>query len=76
MRKRCGRSTRSSPAGTREWNETSELGPSLSGDEPGKGKSFEDTVRDYLRHELMNQPQDVSDAVLQRAEELMRETQA
>jgi exonuclease SbcD len=39
----------------RDWKEVGELGPPLlPGEEPTRGASFEDTVRDYVRHELMN----------------------
>jgi exonuclease SbcD len=36
------------------------------------GRSFEDTVREYLTQELTNHPEDLRDAVLGRAEDLMR----
>jgi exonuclease SbcD len=39
-------------------------------------KSFEETVRDYLQQELINHPEDQRNAVLARAEALMREVQA
>jgi exonuclease SbcD len=57
----------------REWTESGELGPSLVVGEAGRGRSFEDTVRDYLRAELVNHPDAERDAVLARAEELMKE---
>jgi hypothetical protein len=44
--------------------------------EPVRTKSFEDTVRDYLTQELTNHPEALRDAVLARAEALMREVQA
>jgi DNA repair protein SbcD/Mre11 len=44
--------------------------------EPVRGKSFEETVRDYLKTELMNEPEALQKAVLERAEKLMREVQA
>jgi DNA repair protein SbcD/Mre11 len=59
----------------RHWDETNALGPQLTGP-AGHGKSFEDTVRDYLHHELMNHPEAVRDAVLRRAEALLSETSA
>ena len=49
---------------------------SLTVGEPVRTKSFEETVRDYLMQELTNHPDAVRDAVLRRAEELMREVQA
>jgi exonuclease SbcD len=60
----------------RQWTEASELGPSLTAGEPSRSKSFEDTVRDFLRQELQNHPDDERDAVLARAEELLREVRA
>lgn len=59
----------------REITESSTLGPTLVAGEAARTKSFEDTVRDYLKQELMNHPDDLRDAVLARAEALMREIQ-
>lgn len=56
----------------RDWTETSALGPALTLG-PAATKSFEDTVRDYLRQELCNHPEEERDAVLGRAEALMKE---
>lgn len=56
----------------REWKESGALGePLLTGVSP-QNKSFEDTVRDYLTEELVNHPQAERDAILARAEVLMR----
>lgn len=60
----------------RQWTEAGELGPSLTIGEASRSKSFEDTVRDYLRQELLNHPDEERDAVLARAEELLREVRA
>jgi exonuclease SbcD len=60
----------------RQITEKNALGRSLIVGEPVKVKSFEDTVRDYLMQELTNHPDDLRDAVLARAEALMREVQA
>jgi exonuclease SbcD len=60
----------------REVLEAGALGPTLTLGEPVKAKSFEDTVRDYLRQELTNHPEAQQQAVLARAEDLMREVQA
>jgi exonuclease SbcD len=60
----------------RDWTESGALGPSLVIGEAGHGKSFEDTVRDYLNRELINHPDEERQAVLARAEELMREEPA
>ena len=57
----------------RDWQESGALGPTLVVGEAGRGKSFEDTVRDYLRDELVNHPDAEREAVLARAEELMSE---
>ena len=40
------------------------------------GKSFEETVREYLGQELIQHPEADRDAVLARAEDLMRESDA
>ena len=56
--------------------EKNALGPTLTGGEVVRTKSFEETVRDYLTQELTNEPDDLRDAVLGRAEALMREVQA
>jgi exonuclease SbcD len=57
----------------REWNETGSLDGTLviGGSNPEKG--FEVTVRDYLRQELLNHSDEERDAVMNRAEKLMRE---
>lgn len=60
----------------RQWTEASELGPSLTVGEASRSKSFEDTVRDYLKQELLNHADEERDAVLARAEELLREVRA
>lgn len=40
---------------TRDWKEAGELGPAIMpGEESSHGKGFDETVRDYIRHELMN----------------------
>jgi exonuclease SbcD len=60
----------------RTITEAGSLGPTLVVGEAARVKSFEDTVRDYLAQELTNHPDAARDAVLRRAEELMREVQA
>jgi exonuclease SbcD len=60
----------------RQVVEKNALGPTLTGGEVVRTKSFEETVRDYLKLELTNEPDDLRDAVLGRAEALMREVQA
>jgi exonuclease SbcD len=57
----------------RDWHESGALdGPLTIGEAP-HGKSFEDTVRDYLKAELINHADDEREAVLARAEQLLRE---
>jgi hypothetical protein len=56
----------------RTITESSELSEPFGKDGPTRGRSFEDTVRDYLAQELMNHPEDVRAAVLGLAESLMR----
>ncbi len=59
----------------REITEANSLTDRLTLGEQARGKSVEDTVRDYLRQELINHPDEMRDAVLARAEDLMREVQ-
>ncbi len=59
----------------REFTEVSALTGHLTVGEPSRAKSFEDTVRDYLRQELTNHDEEIQQAVLGRAEELMKEVQ-
>ncbi|HVS38850.1 MAG TPA: DNA repair exonuclease [Gemmataceae bacterium] len=60
----------------REVTESGALGRSLTLGEASRTKSFEDTVRDYLRQELCNHEDAVREAVLARAEMLLKEVQA
>jgi DNA repair exonuclease SbcCD nuclease subunit len=57
----------------REWKESGALDDPLTIGEAPHGKSFEDTVRDYLKAELINRTDAESEAVLSRAEQLLRE---
>jgi exonuclease SbcD len=57
----------------RDWKESGALDDPLTIGEAPRGKGFEDTVRDYLKAELVNHADDERDAVLARAEELLRE---
>jgi exonuclease SbcD len=55
----------------RDWKEAGELGPALMpGEEQLRGKGFEETVRDYVRHELMNYTADEQAEVLNRLDGL------
>ncbi len=56
----------------RNWTEAGALGQPLTVEE-GRGRSFEETVRAYLRQELTNHPDAVREAVLARAEALLAE---
>lgn len=56
----------------RNWTETSALGLSLTGGDHDHAKSFEETVRDYLGQELINHPEEDRKAVLEMAEELLK----
>jgi exonuclease SbcD len=60
----------------RDWKETNALGPALTPEGAGHGKSFEDTVRNYLQQELINHPETVRDTVLRRVEVLLSEESA
>ena len=57
----------------RDWTEANALGPTLTVGEANRAKSFQDTVRDYLNQELINHPEADRDALLARAEALMKE---
>ena len=59
----------------RDWKEQSQLGPSLAPAEADRGKSFADTVRDYLGSELQNHGGDEKAALLALAEELLSEAE-
>lgn len=56
----------------RDWRESSALSEPIGGSETSQ-KSFEETVRDYLDHELMNHDEKDRQAVLEMAEELMKD---
>ena len=57
----------------RQIIESSALGPALTVGEPVRTRSFEDTVRDYLGQELINHPDELRLAVLEKVEALLRE---
>jgi exonuclease SbcD len=57
----------------RDWKESGALDDPLTVGEAPRGKSFEDTVRDYLKAELVNHADAEREAVLARAEQLLRE---
>jgi exonuclease SbcD len=59
---------------SRNWTESGALGPTLTVGDASHGKSFEETVRDYLTQELTNHGDEERHAVLNMAEELMRGT--
>jgi exonuclease SbcD len=60
----------------RTITEAGALGSTLVVGEAVRTKSFEDTVRDYLTQELTNHSDEMRNAVLARAEALLREVQA
>jgi exonuclease SbcD len=56
---------------TRDWKESAALGPALMpGEGPTPGKGFQETVREYVRHELMNHTDEEQTELLNRLEEL------
>ena len=57
----------------RDWKESGALDDRIVVGEAPRGKSFEDTVRDYLKAELVNHADAEREAVLARAEQLLRE---
>jgi exonuclease SbcD len=55
----------------RDWTEATELGPAIMpSEDSSRTKSFQDTVRDYVRHELMNYADEEQAEILQRLETL------
>jgi exonuclease SbcD len=56
----------------RDWQETSALGPTLAGSE-SVSKSFADTVRDYLSQELIQHEENDRTAILNIADELLKD---
>jgi exonuclease SbcD len=59
----------------REIIERNTLTGTLVGGSPSPAKSFEETVRDYLRQELTNEEEARREAILARAEAMMAEVQ-
>ena len=58
----------------RDWKESTALGPALMpGEGPAPGKGFAETVREYVRHELMNHADDEQAELLGRLEALLAE---
>jgi len=60
----------------RELHERNELGQTLTAASEGGQETFEETVRGYLRQELIQHDEATRDRILARAEELMREVQS
>jgi exonuclease SbcD len=60
----------------RQVTERNALNGTLTRPDSPRPASFEETVRAYLRQELLNHPDEFRDAVLARAEPLLREAQA
>jgi DNA repair protein SbcD/Mre11 len=60
----------------REIKEANPLLPTLVDGAPVRSLSFEETVRDYLSRELVNEDEALRNGVLERAELLMKEVQA
>jgi exonuclease SbcD len=60
----------------RAWTEASALGPSVTVEDAHRGKSWQETVRDYLHQELLNHPEPLRNAVLARAETLLSKEQS
>jgi exonuclease SbcD len=60
----------------RLWTEAKAPAPGSAPNEAVRAKSFEDTVRDYLKWELLDAPAAEREALLARAEALMNEVQA
>jgi exonuclease SbcD len=57
---------------TRDWKESAALGPALMpGDGPVPGQGFEETVREYVRHELMSHTDEEQAELMGRLEGLL-----
>jgi exonuclease SbcD len=57
---------------TRDWKESAALGPALMpGDGPVPGQGFEETVREYVRHELMSHTDEEQAELMNRLEGLL-----
>jgi exonuclease SbcD len=57
----------------RDWKETGALGPSLASGEADRSKGFAETVREYLRTELVNHDEAERDGLLAIADELIKD---
>jgi DNA repair exonuclease SbcCD nuclease subunit len=57
----------------RDWQETGALGPTLIGTEGVGSRSFGETVRDYLGQELIQHDEQERQAILNLAEELLKD---
>jgi hypothetical protein len=57
----------------RDWAETGKIGPTFAVGEPEREKGFTETVRDYLKGELIQHDDPDADAILERAEILLSE---
>jgi DNA repair protein SbcD/Mre11 len=57
----------------RDWKETGALGPTLVGPGAPGGKSFAETVRDYLGQELIQHDEAERDAIVKIADELLKD---
>ena len=56
----------------RQITEVNALTGTLVTGAAARSKSFEETVRDYLRQELMNHPDEVRESVLERVEAIIQ----
>lgn len=57
----------------RDWAETGRITATFTTGEPDREKSFAETVRDYLKQELIQHGDEETAAILERVEELMTE---
>ncbi len=57
----------------RDWKETGALGPTMVTEASAPGKGFNETVRDYLAQELIQHDTNERDAILNIANELLKE---
>lgn len=59
----------------RNWTEANAHDDALPGDGLAEGRSFQETVRQYLRDQLPHHPDTNGEAILEKAEQLMKELQ-
>jgi exonuclease SbcD len=60
----------------RDWTEAGALSETIAAPDAGRGRSFEESVRDYVRQELQNHAETDAEGLLGRLDALLREVDA